>query len=253
MPNTLENRFVDGLPASRIRKATTRIFLVKGSNQQGRPYSLEEARLNLDTGRIQANDLAWSVGMPEWVPLSRALEDAEKKHGRTPHAHEPVTAVELGAAGFQLAADFEDAYWDFIQELRQSESEPEEIDPARVWVELICLGVFVVNYGLFNSLKNGARDPVLSEYRFNLKRLQISGVSDSYKTVISRIYFYSLVLRKGTSSPEDLRRNIGKRFAMFCGAEKSKQLVQIGASVFDSIMGYVARWIEEIGTENIRS
>ena len=238
--------------ANKIEKATKRILLVQGSDQQGHPYSMDEVKSNLDTGLIRSNDLAWCVGMSEWVPLSKVIEDAESTtdFSLPLPSGEKVSAAELGAAGFNLAGGFEEAYSAFIQEL-QAEATRKDIDLTKVWVEMICLGVFAVNYGLFNNLKDGARDAVLNEFRLNLKRLEISGVDDSYKTITSRIYFYAQVIRKTAIHPEDIARKVGKRFAMFCGVEQNRQLVKIGGSVFENIMGYVNRWVKEIGQDNI--
>jgi len=45
------------------------LYITRNGQQLG-PYSLDEANKKLRGGVIESSDLAWHVGLSEWVPLS---------------------------------------------------------------------------------------------------------------------------------------------------------------------------------------
>jgi hypothetical protein len=46
------------------------------NNQQFGPYTIDQVREYLASGRLHAEDLAWHEGAPDWVPLSKIPEIA---------------------------------------------------------------------------------------------------------------------------------------------------------------------------------
>ena len=48
-------------------------YLISRNNQQLGPYTLPQLQQFVAEGRIAATDLAWSEGMPNWVPVAQVL------------------------------------------------------------------------------------------------------------------------------------------------------------------------------------
>ena len=48
------------------------VHIDRGGQRLG-PYSIEEVTNHLAEGTLQATDLGWADGMPEWLPLPQAL------------------------------------------------------------------------------------------------------------------------------------------------------------------------------------
>jgi len=161
-----------------------KIFVQKPGQKETTSYSLQKVKTELLAGGIREDDLAWCEGMGEWAPLRQVLALAEtvpqlilpadvlKRQAR-------LTTAELAAQCFKLATSFEHSYTTMLQNLQQRDAQ-NNVDLGRVWIELICLGAFVVNYALFSALKHGPRNEVLSLYRDQLKQISIAGVGDSY-------------------------------------------------------------------------
>ena len=230
------------------------IFIQREGLQLGPPYTLDEAKTFLADGLLLPDDMAWCEGMREWAPLSNVLPVVEK----TPPFQilpppsvptERVTATELAASCFDLAIGFQESYASLLQELQHADLDGQVVNFGQVWIELICLGIFAVEYGLEDTLKTGPRDAVINAYHAHLKRLQIDGVSNVYELVSSRFMIYENSVN--ARHPHGIAWNVGETFAVFCGAELSTRLVMIGSTLFNQIVGYIHRWVHEIGVENI--
>ena len=48
-------------------------YLINRDGRQFGPYSLEDLRRYLIQGSVLLTDLAWTQGMPTWVPVSQIL------------------------------------------------------------------------------------------------------------------------------------------------------------------------------------
>src|ERR1043166_7810628 len=62
------------------------IYVARAGQQTG-PFSLEEVRSMLDSGRIALTDLAWKEGLESWQPLDRVLNITP-----SPLANQPAPA-----------------------------------------------------------------------------------------------------------------------------------------------------------------
>jgi hypothetical protein len=69
------------------------IFIHRDGQQLG-PYTLDQVKGDLTSGSLQAGDLAWHEGIPNWVPLSQMPELA----GATPPPVTPVAPPRASSA-----------------------------------------------------------------------------------------------------------------------------------------------------------
>lgn len=228
------------------------IYIQREGLQLGPPYSVEEAKTFLADGLLMPDDMAWYEGMNEWAPLSNVLPVVESPAQAFPPPTIPaehVSAAELAASCFDLAIGFQESYAGLLQELQHADLDGQVVNFGQVWIELICLGIFAVEYGLEDTLKTGPRDAVLNAYHGQLKRLQIDGVNNVYELISNRFMIYENSVN--ARHPHGIAWNVGETFAIFCGAELSTRLVMIGSTLFNQIVGYIHRWIHEIGVDNI--
>ena len=231
------------------------IYIQRHGEQLGPPYSVEEAKSYLADGLLHPDDMAWCEGMAEWAPLANVLPVAESQlvtEAPPPGLLQPppkVTTSELGASCFDLAVGFQESYTRLIQELPRVDNEGQNLNYGQVWIELICLGIFAVQHAVQETLKTGPKDAMLDAYHNHLKQLRIDGVPDVFELMSKRFMIYENSVH--ARHPHGIAWNVGETFAIFCGAELSTRLVMTGSTLFNDIFGYVVRWIDEIGVENI--
>lgn len=231
------------------------IFIQRGGLQLGPPYSVEEARTYLADGLLQPDDLAWIEGMKEWVPLSNVLTQHGSKatHAMPPSLLKPaqpkVGARELGLACFDLAMGFQESYTSLIHDLQNSDTEGQVLNFGQIWIELICLGIFTVEYAMRDTMKAGPVEAVIDAYNGQVRRLSLDEVPNFFEVVSNRYPIYESAIH--ARHPHGIAWNVGETFAIFCGNELSTRLVMTGSMLFDKIYQYVHQWVHEIGVENI--
>jgi hypothetical protein len=229
------------------------IYIQREGLQLGPPYSVEEAKSFLADGLLLPDDMAWMEGMADWAPLSNVLPLADRSVDQpiplTGEVPAVVNAEELASSCFELAIGFQESYTSLLQELQHADIDGQVVDFGQLWIELICLGIFAVEYGLERTLQPGSREAVLNAYHARLKTLQIEGVSNVFELISNRFLIYENAVN--SRAINGISWNIGETFAIFCGAELSTRLIVIGSTLFDQIVNYVQQWIGEIGAENI--
>ena len=231
------------------------IFVRRPGEISNRYYPVDKARSKLAQGVLTPDDMAWCKGLSEWGPLAKVLAVAE---GRVLDLHEPVVPIpyrvayyELGAQCFSMVMEFQDSYTNFIRELQQGNGASEHLDMGQVWVELISLGTFVIDYSIQVALKYGLKEDVLYAYRAHLKRLRINGVSGFYEQIRYRMLVYTAVVNDNVGVPQILPTRIGETFAVICNSAEDERLERMGRTLFENIFGFVTQWIQGIGVENI--
>jgi hypothetical protein len=75
------------------------IFILREGQQYG-PYTAEQARSYVESGDLQADDLAWHEGAVDWLPLQHLLGEMETS---APEAHAPMFAGPHGYPGHEAA------------------------------------------------------------------------------------------------------------------------------------------------------
>ena len=233
--------------------AAKKIYIARGSDQRGHGYSVDKIKSYLNNGVVSLEDMAWCEGMLDWAPLSSVIPVAEGRMAplRAPVIAQPaaeISAADVGESCFELATGFQESYTTVVQEL-QTATDGEVFDLGRVWVELICLGAFSVDYAIQNALKHGPVDAVLSSYHSHLQRLKINGVPDFFGLVRNRFETYSRAVNTG--HPKSYRWNVAEAFSEAAGVLQNPRLIKVGGDLFDQINDYVAEWIHELGVENI--
>lgn len=231
------------------------IFVRRPGEISNRYYPMDKARSKLAQGVLTPDDMAWCKGLSEWGPLSKVLAVAE---GRPDDLPQPVVPIpyklayyELGTQCFSMVMDFQDSYTSFIRELEQGNGASAHLELGQIWVELICLGTFVIDYAIQVALKYGLKEEVLYVYRAQLKRLKINGVTSFYDQIRYRLLVYTSVVNDNVGAPQNLPWRIGETFAVISGAAGDERLERMGRTLFENIFGFVTQWIQGIGVENI--
>jgi hypothetical protein len=231
------------------------IFVRRPGEISNRYYPVDKARSKLAQGVLTPNDLAWCKGLSEWGPLSKVLAVAEGRNGDLAPPVEiipyRVAYYELGAQCFSMVMEFQDSYTSFIRELELGNGASEHLDLGQIWVELICLGTFVIDYAIQVALKYGLKEEVLYAYRAHLKRLRISGVADFYQQIRYRMLLYTSVVNDTVGAPQSLPSKMGETFAAICNASGDQRLERMGRILYENIFGFVTQWIQSIGIENV--
>ena len=233
------------------------IFVRRPGEISNRYYPVDKARSKLAQGVLTPDDMAWCKGLSEWGPLHKVLAVAEGRptHHLTPQPVVPipyrVAYYELGAQCFSMVMEFQDSYTNFIRELEQGNGASENLDLGQIWVELICLGTFVIDYAVQVALKYGLREDALYAYRAHLKRLRINGVADFYQQIRYRMLLYTSVVNDTIGAPQNLPWRVGETFAAISNAPGDPRLERMGRILYDNIFGFVTQWIQGIGIENI--
>ena len=231
------------------------IFVRRPGEISNRYYHLEKARLKLAQGMLTPDDMAWCKGLSEWGPLAKVLAVAEGRPTGLSPAIVPIPCriayYELGAQCFTMVMEFQDSYTNFIRELQQGNGASEHLDLGQIWVELICMGTFVIDYAIQVALKYGLKEDVLYAYRSHLKRLRINGVADFYQQIRYRMLVYTSVVNDCIGAPQSLPWKIGETFAVICEAAGDPRLEKMGRTLYENIFGFVTQWIQGIGVENI--
>ncbi len=231
------------------------IFVRRPGEISNRYYHVDRARQKLAQGVLTPDDMAWCRGLSEWGPLSKVLAIAEGRPSDVPEAIVPIpyriAYYELGAQCFTMVMEFQDSYTNFIRELEQGNGASEHLDLGQIWVELICLGTFVIDYAIQVALKYGLKEEVFYAYRSHLKRLKINGVADFYEQIRYRMLVYTSVVNDNIGAPHSLPWKIGETFAVICDAAGDPRLERMGRTLYGNIFGFVTQWIQGIGVENI--
>lgn len=231
------------------------IFVRRPGEISNRYYPVDKARSKLAQGVLTPDDMAWCKGLSQWAPLSKVLAVAEGRNGHASHAIVPipyrVAYYELGAQCFSLVMEFQDSYTQFIRELQQGNGASEHLDLGQIWVELICLGTFVIDYAIQVSLKYGLKEDVLYAYRSHLHRLKVHGVTDFYEQIRYRLLVYTSVVNDNVCAAPNVPWRIGETFAVICNASGDARLERMGRMLHENIFGFVTQWIQSIGVDNV--
>ena len=223
------------------------IYFATGSPHQHRRLSVEEVKKLLYFGSLRDDELAWCEGMADWAPVMRVLEVAEGKRpavAATGSTSPTISDTELGEKCFELAMGFQESFARYIQEIQRAGGEEKAVDPAVIWLELIYLGSFVVDFAIRKILPERRRQAVLSAYDAQLYRVKVEGVR-IHKTVKNRFVIYGSEAEAGQVENKAAYM-VGKLFAEYCGCKSSRFLINLGTNFFTRRYKFATQWLAEV-------